>query len=51
MSKNSKAFEEHLKICQQCRENPYGLCSIGNILQAQAIEEDEEDEYRPQRLF
>ena len=30
-------FHTHLDICKQCRENPFGLCSLGERLLLRAV--------------
>lgn len=33
----AKAFHDHLDLCQQCRDNPFGLCPVGfGILTAES---------------
>lgn len=37
MSETADAFHDHLDICQQCREHPFQLCSVGtDILRSAA---------------
>ena len=36
-----EAFHTHLDICQQCREHPFQLCSVGSPLLKEAATGDQ----------
>ena len=31
-------FHDHLDVCKQCREHPFGLCSVGARLLREAVD-------------
>lgn len=41
----SHSFNDHLDVCEQCRENPFSLCSTGSRALRDSVESGQGGEY------